>query len=108
MTATSDARRLPVISGNVLGGPDVQDTAAFARSVGAMVRAARNERNWTLAETGELVGLSVSVLCRVELGVRPLDMSRFAGLCMALEVPPAAMIEQAQFDAFPLGWRGLW
>jgi len=78
--------------------------AAFARAVGHVLRAERQRRNWSLAEVGELVGLSVSVVCRVELGARPLDMRRLVGLCAALGVAPAVVIALAQAEAFPLGW----
>lgn len=84
---------------------DLDEMAAFARAVGHVLRAERQRRNWTLAETGELVGLSVSVLCRVELGARPLDMRRLVALCAALGVAPAVVIALAQAEAFPLGWH---
>jgi transcriptional regulator with XRE-family HTH domain len=83
---------------------DHDEINAFARAVGFVLRTERQRRNWTLAETGQRVGLSVSVLCRVELGARPLDMSRFVGLCAVLGVPPARVIAVAQAEAFPLGW----
>ena len=84
---------------------DLDEMAVFARAVGHVLRVERQRRNWTLAEVGDLVGLSVSVLCRVELGARPLDMSRLVGLCAALGVAPAVVIALAQAEAFPLGWR---
>jgi transcriptional regulator with XRE-family HTH domain len=87
-----------------LGLADLDEMAAFARAVGHVLRTQRLQRNWSLAETGELVGLSVSVLCRVELGARPLDMRRLVGLCAALDVAPAVVIALAQDEAFPLGW----
>ena len=83
---------------------DCDEMTAFARAVGYALRAERRRHNWTLAETGELVGLSVSVLCRVELGVRPLDMRRLVTLCAALGVAPIRVIALAQAEAFPLGW----
>jgi transcriptional regulator with XRE-family HTH domain len=83
---------------------DHDEINAFARAVGYVLRVERQRRNWTLAETGQRVGLSVSVLCRVELGARPLDMGRFVGLCAVLGVAPARVIAVAQAEAFPLGW----
>ena len=85
---------------------DLDEMTAFARAVGHVLRTARKRRKWTLDETGRRVGLSVSVLCRLELGTRPLDMTRFVGLCSALGVPPARVIALAQAEAFPLGWPG--
>ena len=87
---------------------DTDEVAAFARAVGYELRSWRQQRSWTLAETGEQIGLSVSVLCRVELGARPLDMSRLAGLCCVLGVPPSLVIANAEREAFPLGWREQW
>ena len=83
---------------------DHDEVSAFARAVGYVLRTERQRRHWTLAETGQQVGLSVSVLCRVALGVRPLDMSRLVGLCAVLGVAPARVIAVAQAEAFPLGW----
>lgn len=83
---------------------DLGDMSSFARAVGHALRAERQRRKWTLAETGHRVGLSVSVLCRMELGVRPLDMQRLGWLCAALDVPPARVIAVAQAEAFPFGW----
>lgn len=85
---------------------ELDEGGAFARAVGYVLRTERQRRRWTLAETGQKVGLSVSVLCRLELGARPLDVSRLAGLCAALGVAPARVIALAQDDAFPLGWCG--
>lgn len=83
---------------------EIDEISAFARAVGFVLRNERQKRHWTLAETGEQVGLSVSVLCRVELGARPLDMSRLVGLCYALGIAPAYVIAVAQNEAFPLGF----
>jgi transcriptional regulator with XRE-family HTH domain len=85
---------------------DLDEMSAFARAVGHVLRAERQRRKWTLAETGHRAGLSVSVLCRMELGARPLDMQRLGGLCAVLEVPPAQVIAVAQAEAFPFGWVG--
>lgn len=84
---------------------DVDEVSAFTRAVGHVLRTERQRRHWTLAEIGAQVGLSVSVLCRVELGERPLDMGRLVLLCAALGVTPAVVIAVAQQEAFPLGWR---
>jgi len=83
---------------------DLDEMAAFARAVGHVLRQERQRRNWSLAETGEPIGLSESVLCRVELGVRPLDIRRLVGLCAVLGRSPADVIALAQAKAYPLGW----
>ena len=83
---------------------DVNEIAAFARAVGRALRTERQRGNWTLAEIGQQAGLSVSVLCRVELGERPLDMSRLIVLCAVLRVQPTLVIAAAQADVFPMGW----
>jgi hypothetical protein len=57
---------------------------------------------------GVPVPLSVSVLCRVELGARPLDMTRLVALCIALGAEPAVVVARAQYEAFPLGWPAVW
>lgn len=83
---------------------ELDEMGAFARAVGHVLRLERQRQGWTLAEIGQRVELSVSVLCRVELGARPLDMNRLAGLCVALGVSPAVVVALAQREAFPLGW----
>lgn len=87
-----------------LGLPDLDEMDTFARAVGHVLRQERQRLNWSLAETGEPIGLSVSVLCRVELGARPLDMRRLVGLCAVLGRSPADVIALAQAEAYPLGW----
>jgi hypothetical protein len=89
-----------------VGLADLDEMAAFARAVGHVLREERQRLTWSLAEVGEPVGLSVSVLCRVELGVRPVDMRRLVGLCAVLGRSPADVIALAQAEAYPLGWPG--
>lgn len=83
---------------------DQDGVTAFARAVGHALRMERQRRRWTLRRTGKLLGLSESVICRMELGGHPLDMTRFAGLCAVLDVPPARVIADAQRKAFPSRW----
>jgi transcriptional regulator with XRE-family HTH domain len=82
---------------------DFDEMTAFTRAVGHVLRMERQHLNWSLAETGEMAGLSVSVLCRVELGVRPVDMRRLVGLCAVLGPSPLDVIARAQAEAYPLG-----
>jgi transcriptional regulator with XRE-family HTH domain len=80
------------------------DTAAFTRAIGAVLRATRQKRGWTLASAGSRVGISESVLCRAETGERSMDVARLVTLCAALGVDPITLVWQAQRDAFPFGW----
>jgi transcriptional regulator with XRE-family HTH domain len=83
---------------------DGDEVAAFARAVGHVLRTERQRHHWTLAQTGARMGLTESVLSRIELGHRPLDMRQFIVMCAALGVAPAQVIALAQAEAFPLGW----
>jgi transcriptional regulator with XRE-family HTH domain len=83
---------------------DLDEMRAFARAVGYVLRTERQRRHWTLADMGQQVGLSASQLCRIELGVRPVNMTRLVRLCAVLGVRPDRVIADAQADAFPLGW----
>jgi transcriptional regulator with XRE-family HTH domain len=85
---------------------DYDEVSAFARSVGNVLRTERELRRWTQAEAGHRIGLSNSVVCRMERGSRQLDMRRLVEWCAALNVPPAWVITVAQDDAFPFGWPG--
>ena len=85
---------------------DADDMTAFVLGVGHVLRAERERRWRSLAMTGRPLGLSVSVMSRLETGQRRLDMRRFVGLCGMLEVEPVTVIALAQREAFPLGWPG--
>lgn len=79
----------------------VAEGGTFGAAVGGVLRIAREQREWSLGATGLRVGLSKSVLGRLELGVRPLDMNRFVALCTVLEAPPDLVIKLAHDLAFP-------
>ncbi|HEX4702303.1 MAG TPA: helix-turn-helix transcriptional regulator [Pseudonocardiaceae bacterium] len=83
---------------------DVADRTAFARAVGQTLRTIRVSLGWRLADAAQLVGLSPSQLCRLELGARPIGMGRLVLLCGALGIAPSEVIATAERDAFPLGW----
>lgn len=82
-----------------------QERSGFADAVGMALRAERQRHGWTLADTGQPLGLLPPLLSRLELGRRPLDMNRLAGWCAVLGVPPTWVIAVAQQEAFPVGWR---
>jgi transcriptional regulator with XRE-family HTH domain len=79
------------------------DTAAFTRAVGRAVRDARRSMGWRLADLAEVVALSPSQLCRLEMGVRPISMGRLVLLCRGLGIEPRHVIAWAQNEAFPFG-----
>jgi transcriptional regulator with XRE-family HTH domain len=80
---------------------------AFTRAVGHELRKYRNERNLTLRDVSQQVGVSESVLCRIELGRRPFSLSRLIVTCLVLGVEASKVIAQAQKETFPFGWPAL-
>lgn len=76
----------------------------FMRAMGLAVRTVRQRYDWTLKETGMPVGISVSVLCRVERAERPLDLEKLINLCARLGVAPVDLVWFAQDMAYPRGW----
>jgi transcriptional regulator with XRE-family HTH domain len=75
--------------------------------VGQVLRDARLSLGWRLADAAARTGLSPSQFCRLELGVRPIDMSRLLALCAALGLQPSEVIASAEREAFPIG-SALW
>lgn len=84
--------------------PHTEDGDALSRALGYVLHRRRVERGWPLKELAQLTGLSESVLCRVELGRRPLTVARLVSICDALDVQPAVAVTLAQDEAFPFGW----
>lgn len=81
-----------------------ESSVAFAVAVANVVRSLRVERGWKLRDFSECIGLSHTVMCRTELGARPIDMERLFVLSSALEVPPTNLIERAVREVCPFGW----
>lgn len=81
-----------------------EDGVAFAATVGNVVRTLRIEQGWALKGFAECIGLSASILCRTELGARPIDMERLFVLASGLEVSPDELIRRAVSDVCPFGW----
>jgi transcriptional regulator with XRE-family HTH domain len=81
--------------------------AAMLASIGAQVRDARKARGWYLADIAALLGLSPSVLCRLELARREPSLHQVISTCAALGKRFSDVVRQAEDDAFPLG-SGPW
>lgn len=56
------------------------------QDLGKRLRALRNERELTLAQLGQQVGLSASYLSQIERGVTMLSLSRLTAIASALDV----------------------
>jgi len=82
----------------------VDEVDRFMRAMGLALRTVRQRYDWTLKETGVPVGISVSVLCRVERAERPLDLEKLISLCVRLGVAPVDLVWFAQDTAYPRGW----
>jgi transcriptional regulator with XRE-family HTH domain len=60
-------------------------------TLGSALRSIRKERDWTLAETAEKTGLSVSTLSKVENGQRSLTYDKLVQLADSLAVDISAL-----------------
>ena len=80
---------------------------AFTRAVGHELRRHRNDQKLTLRDVSQQIGVSESVLCRIELGRRPFSLSRLIVMCLVLGVEASKIIAQAQKETFPFGWPTL-
>lgn len=80
---------------------------AILASIGTQVRDARTARGWYLSEVAERLGLSPSVMCRMELARREPSLAQVISTCAVLGMRPSGVLRQAEDDAFPLG-AGPW
>jgi transcriptional regulator with XRE-family HTH domain len=89
--------------------PPVDDAAiaALLASVGVQVRDARHIRQWHLSDLALRIGVSTSVICRLELARREPSIHQLISVCAALSLRPSRVFRVAEDDAFPLG-RGPW
>lgn len=87
-------------------GDTPMDKAAFETilgSIGDQVRDARLRRNWYLEDLAKRVGVSTSVICRLELARREASMPQLIGVCAALNRRFSDLLRIAEDEAFPLG-----
>jgi transcriptional regulator with XRE-family HTH domain len=81
------------------------DGAAFAAilgSIGDQVRHDRLDRGWFLEDLALRVGVSTSVICRLELARREASMPQLLTACAALNRRLSDVIRTAEDEAFPL------
>lgn len=81
---------------------------AILTSIGVQVRDARQARGWHLSDLADRVGLSPSVVCRMELARREPSLNQLISACAALDMRFSGVLHRAEDDAFPLGhgpWR---
>ncbi|HEX5119575.1 MAG TPA: helix-turn-helix transcriptional regulator [Pseudonocardiaceae bacterium] len=81
--------------------------AAMLASIGGQVRTARQARGWFLADLAAQLGLSASVLCRMELARREPSLYQVILTCAALGLRVSDVFRRAEDEAFPLG-AGPW
>jgi len=89
----------PGEASGVQAGPD----AGGGRSVGALLRAARRRRGWTLAQVAGRAGMAVSYLSMIENGrvAHPPAAKRLRALAEALEIDPQPLLEAAAWEQTP-------
>jgi ribosome-binding protein aMBF1 (putative translation factor) len=81
--------------------------AAILESIGSQIRGARLARSWYLSDLAERVGISQSVVCRMELARREASFYQVVSTCAALNMRFSGVLRQAEDHAFPYG-HGPW
>lgn len=81
--------------------------AAMLASIGDQFRAARQARGWFLADLAARLGLSTSVVCRMELARREPSLYQVILTCAVLGMRVSDVFRHAEDEAFPLG-AGPW
>ena len=79
------------------------DVTAILASIGAQIRMARQRKEWFLSDLADLVGVSTSVVCRIELARREPSFHQLVMVCAALERRLSDVIRIAEDEAYPLG-----
>jgi transcriptional regulator with XRE-family HTH domain len=90
------------ITRSALRAVDESTVTAIMRAVSLRLRREREDRGWTQGEVGQSCGISVSVLCRVELFQRNPSLWLLTRVCLALRVRPSDLLRIAEDDALPL------
>ena len=80
----------------------VASVADIVRSTGMVLRRVRLARGLQQREPARLCGVSISDVCRIELGRRTPALDRLVRLCTVLGVRPSEVLRMAEDEAFPL------
>lgn len=84
---------------------DLEKTTRLSNAVLRELRLQREKQHVSQAAVARYLGLTKSMLTRIETGSRSLDISRLIGLCLLLDLSPAQVFARAQRDTFPRGWE---
>lgn len=87
----------------LVGEPAWESVAEMVREVGLTLRLARERRGLTQPQVAESVGLSTSVLCRLELARRPARLTTVWAACNALGVRFSDVLRTVEELTFPAG-----
>lgn len=77
--------------------------AAILASIGDQLRYSRTERHWLLADVASRVGLSQSVICRMELARREASFNQLVTVSALFGRRLSGILRIAEDEAFPLG-----
>ncbi|HEX5407765.1 MAG TPA: helix-turn-helix transcriptional regulator [Pseudonocardiaceae bacterium] len=99
---STDGARCDLADGSVVR---MDDPAVDAILTGActMLRTARLEREWRLADLARNWGVSQSVLCRLELARREPSLRQMIEVYGLLSMRFSGVLRMAEDQAFPLG-----
>ena len=95
----ADARSKFTATGSDISVASVAD---IVRSTGMVLRRVRLARGLQQREPARLCGVSISDVCRIELGRRTPALDRLIMLCTVLGVRPSEVLRMAEDEAFPL------
>lgn len=83
---------------DILHQGKMPDSEAVLDVVARHVRAARQERHWTIRQLAERSGVSVRFLVQLESGRANISLKRLADLASAFGVSPASLIREDEDD----------
>lgn len=83
--------------------PDEPAIAAIYASIGRQIRDARVARGWYQPDLAERANLSNSVICRLELARRPVNLHQLIIVSALLSRRPSDLLRVGEDDAYPLG-----
>jgi transcriptional regulator with XRE-family HTH domain len=79
-----------------------EDITAMLASIGGQIRVARQARWLYLSDVAERVGVSQSVICRLELARREPSMYQLFQVCATLGLRLSGVLRVAEDELFPL------
>ncbi|HEX5403569.1 MAG TPA: helix-turn-helix transcriptional regulator [Pseudonocardiaceae bacterium] len=92
-----------VLADPVPGYPQIDSVTAMMSATGMLLRRARINQQFSLAELATLAGVTSPVLSRLENMKRSPYLERVLELCNLLALRPSDLFQAVENEAFPMG-----